>query len=116
MKLALRLGAVLTLAIGFAQAQDHVEIVYWQYVFDTRVQAMDQLIEQFNAENEGEIVVRQETFPFDSYQQSVAAAISAGQGPDVVQLFYGYVAAWQRAGYVEPLPQEYLSNEWIESY
>lgn len=115
MKLALRLGAVLTLAIGFAQAQDPVEIVYWQYVFDTRVQAMDQLIEQFNAENP-DVVVRQETFPFDSYQQSVAAAVSAGQGPDVVQLFYGYVASWQRAGYVEPLPQEYLSNEWIESY
>ena len=116
MKLALRLGAVLTLAIGFVQAQDPVELVYWQYVFDTRVQAMDMLIEQFNAENEGQIVVRQETFPFDSYQQSVAAAVSAGQGPDVVQLFYGYVASWQRAGYVEPLPQEYLSHEWIESY
>lgn len=115
MKLVLRLVAALTLVGGMAWGQQPVEIVYWQYVFDTRVQAMDMLIEQFNAQNP-DVVVRQETFPFDSYQQSVAAAISAGQGPDVVQLFYGYVAAWQRAGYVEPLPQEYLPNEWIEEY
>jgi multiple sugar transport system substrate-binding protein len=115
MKLVLRLAAALTLVGGMAWGQQPVEIVYWQYVFDTRVQAMDMLIEQFNAQNP-DVVVRQETFPFDSYQQSVAAAISAGQGPDVVQLFYGYVAAWQRAGYVEPLPQEYLPNEWIEEY
>jgi multiple sugar transport system substrate-binding protein len=76
---------------------------------------MNQLIEQFNAENP-DVVVVQETFPFDAYQQRVATAIAAGQGPDVVQLFYGYVSAWQRAGYVEPLPQEHISHEWIEEY
>ena len=113
MKVLHRIALAGALFFGFAQAQDPIEITYWQYVFDTRVQAMDQLIEQFNAANL-DIVVKQETFPFDSYQQSVAAAVSAGQGPDVVQLFYGYVAAWQCAGYVEPIPQEYISNEWIE--
>ncbi len=115
MKLVVRLVAALVVFCGFAGAQEPVELVYWQYVFDTRVQAMDMLIEQFNAENP-DVRVRQETFPFDSYQQSVAAAVSAGQGPDVVQLFYGYVASWQRAGYIEPLPQEHLPNDWIEEY
>ena len=99
--------------IGVAQAQ--VTITYWQYEFNTRVEAMNQLIEQFNAENP-DIIVVQETFPFDAYQQRVATAVAAGQGPDVVQLFYGYVGAWRRAGYVEPLPQQYLDHAWIESY
>jgi multiple sugar transport system substrate-binding protein len=112
-RLVLTLGLLLTVAIAAAQAP--VEITYWQYEFNTRIQAMNQLIERFNAENP-DVRVTQETFPFDSYQQRVSAAIAAGQGPDVVQLFYGYVPAWRRAGYVEPLPQEHISHEWIESY
>ena len=46
-------------AMGAAQA---VEIEYWQYVFDSRVQAMDQLIEKFEAANP-DITVKQTTFP-----------------------------------------------------
>jgi multiple sugar transport system substrate-binding protein len=98
---------------GSAFAQ--IELTYWQYDFSTRVEAMNQLIEQFNAENP-DVVVSQETFPYDAYQQRVAAATAAGEGPDVVQLFYGWTAAWQRAGYVEPLPQEHISHDWIEEY
>jgi multiple sugar transport system substrate-binding protein len=104
-------GALLLLGQGLAQ----IELTYWQYDFSTRVEAMNQLIERFNAENP-DIVVSQETFPYDAYQQRVAAATAAGEGPDVVQLFYGWVAAWQRAGYVEPLPQEHISHDWIEEY
>ena len=99
--------------IGVAQAQ--VTITYWQYDFATRIDAMNQLIEQFNAENPDVIVV-QETFPYDAYQQRVAAALAAGQGPDVAQLFYGWVGAWQRAGYVEPLPQAVLPGRRIQEY
>jgi multiple sugar transport system substrate-binding protein len=110
-RFALALALLLALGAGAAQ----IQLTYWQYEFNTRVQAMNQLIEQFNAENP-DIVVVQETFPFDSYQQRVSAAIAAGQGPDVVQLFYGYVPAWRRAGYVEPLPQEHIPHDWIESY
>ncbi len=98
-------------AIGTAQAQ--VTITYWQYDFATRIDAMNQLIEQFNAENP-DVVVVQETFPYDAYQQRVAASLAAGEGPDVVQLFYGWVGAWQRAGYVEPLPKEYFPDAEIQ--
>lgn len=99
--------------IGVAQAQ--VTITYWQYDFATRIDAMNQLIEQFNAENP-DVVVVQETFPYDAYQQRVAASLAAGQGPDVAQLFYGWVGAWQRAGYVEPLPKQYFPDAEIQDY
>lgn len=100
-------------ALGLGQAQ--VRLTYWQYDFNTRIQAMNTLIERFNAENP-DIIVVQETFPYDAYEQRVATATAAGQGPDVVQLFYGWAASWQRAGYIEPLPQEHLPHDWIESY
>lgn len=100
--------------IGVAQAQ--VTVTYWQYDFGARIDAMEQLIERFNAENPDVIVVQENAGPYASYQERVAAALAAGEGPDVVQLFYGWAGAWQRAGYVEPLPAEHFDEEWIESY
>jgi multiple sugar transport system substrate-binding protein len=115
MKHLTRLVIVLGLLLALSQGNAQTRITYWQYDFNTRIDAMNQLIDQFNAANPDVIVV-QETFPYDAYEQRVAAATAAGQGPDVVQLFYGWVGSWQRAGYIEPLPQEYFSHEWIEEY
>ncbi|MEX2541746.1 MAG: extracellular solute-binding protein [Trueperaceae bacterium] len=100
---------VLGLLFGAAAFAQPVEIVYWQYDFATRIDAMNQLIERFEAENP-DITVVQETFPYDAYQQQVAASLPAGQGPDVIQLFYGWLPAWQRAGYLEPLPDRFFDT------
>lgn len=102
------------LLAGFAFAQDDVTITYWQYEFGARVEAMTQLIEQFEAENPG-ITVVQETFPYDAYEQQVGASLPAGQGADVVQLFYGWLPTWARSGYIEPLPEEYFDTETLDS-
>jgi len=108
---------LVTAAVVIATAQAQVTITYWQYDFGTRINAMEQLIERFNAEHEGEIVVVQENAgPYASYIERVATALSAGEGPDVVQLFYGWAGAWSRAGYVEPLPKEHFPDAWIQSY
>jgi multiple sugar transport system substrate-binding protein len=101
------------LGLGSALAQQ-VTITYWQYDFATRIEAMNQLIAQFEAENP-DIRVVHETFPYDAYQQQVAASLPAGQGADVVQLFYGWLATWARAGYLEPLPEAYFDTETIEA-
>lgn len=100
--------AGLVVFAGIASAQ--TTITYWQYDYATRVDAMNQLIEMFEAENP-DIIVEQETFPYDAYPARVAAALAAGEGPDVVQLFYGWLPAWAPAGYVEPLPAEYFDSE-----
>ncbi len=113
MKHVVRLVVVAGLFVGFAQAQ--VQLTYWQYEFNTRVEAMNQLIAQFNAENP-DIIVVQETFPYDGYEQQVATAVTAGRGPDVAQLFYGWVASWSRAGYIEPLPAEYFPADEVAAY
>ncbi len=104
MKRVLLLLAVLV-GVSFGSAQ--TTITYWQYDYGTRVDAMNQLIEMFEAENP-DIDVVQETFPYDGYPAQVAASIPAGQGPDVAQLFYGWLPTWQRAGYVIPLPEEHF--------
>ena len=99
------LALVALLLVAAASAQ--TTITYWQYDFAVRKDAMNQLIQQFEAENP-DIRVVHETYPYDGYQQQVAASLPAGQGADVVQLFYGWLPTWQRAGYVVPLPEEHF--------
>ena len=112
MKRFLLILAVLV-GVGVSAAQQ-TTITYWQYDYATRVDAMNQLIEQFEAANP-DIDVVQETFPYDGYQQQVAASLPAGQGADVAQLFYGWLPTWQRAGYVVPLPEEFFDAGQLDS-
>lgn len=99
------------MAMGAAQA---VEIEYWQYVFDSRVQAMDQLIAKFEAANP-DITVKQTTFPYADYQTRVVAAKVAGQGPDVVQLFYGWTDQFVNGGLIKPLDPAVFPHAEIEA-
>ncbi|WP_236841819.1 extracellular solute-binding protein [Bosea sp. PAMC 26642] len=107
---ALALG-VLAAGVGRAHA---VEIQYWQYVFDTRVQAMTEVIKQFEAENPG-ITVKQVTFPYADYQTRLIAAKAAGRSPEVMQLFYGWLDTFIAGKLVQPLSKEAFKDAEIEN-
>lgn len=100
-------------AIAGAKAQA-IEIEYWQYVFDARVKAMNELIKRFEAANPG-IKVKHTTFPYADYQTKIAAAVPAGQGPDVVQLYYGWLDNFVGAKFIQPLPRDAFPHEMIET-
>lgn len=102
------------LTLMSAQSASAVTIEYWQYIFDTRVQAMNILIERFEEANPG-ITVNHSTFPLADYRTRLAAAIPAGQGPDVMQLFYGWLDAYVDEGLVQPLPTDVFAPEMIEA-
>lgn len=110
--IALALAAALGGAAA-AQAQPATTITYWQYYFESKVKLMDALIPQFERQNPG-IHVVQETFPYDSYNQKVASAVPAGQGPDVVNLFYGWLPQYVGSGYLIPLPANAFPDAQIE--
>ncbi len=103
---------VLTL-IGMGAAQQPVSITYWQYFFQSKVKLVDELIPQFESQNPGIRVVH-ENFPYDAYNQKVASAVSAGQGPDVINLFYGWVPLYVDSGYLQPLPADAFPTTEIE--
>lgn len=108
-------GAVgLALAAAVAAPAQGVEIEYWQYTFDARVDAIDQLIEEFEAANP-DIQVIHTNFPYAEYRTKVATAVPAGEGPDVVQLFYGWLDAYREAELLAPLPEEVFAHSEIES-
>lgn len=99
------LSGLTALATLFGSSAMAVEIEYWQYFFDARVDAMEQLIEKFEAANP-DITVKMTHFPYADYRTKVAAAIPAGEGPDVVQLFYGWLNDYIEAGLIQPLPKD----------
>jgi len=101
------------LSIGSTVARAEVEIEYWQYFFEARVTAMDKLIENFQAANPG-ITVKTNHFPYADYRTKVAAAIPAGEGPDVVQLFYGWLNDYVDAELIQPLPVDAFPPETID--
>jgi len=101
------------IALGTTPARA-VEIEYWQYFFEARVKAMDALIEKFEAANPG-ITVKHTHFPYADYRTKVAAAIPAGEGPDVVQLFYGWLNDYIDASLIQPLPASAFPAAEVES-
>lgn len=112
--LALSAATSAALLLGSAAARAQVEIEYWQYFFDARVTAMEQLIANFEAANPG-ITVKMTHFPYADYRTKVAAAIPAGEGPDVVQLFYGWLNDYVAAELIQPLPADVFPPEKIEA-
>jgi multiple sugar transport system substrate-binding protein len=99
------LAGLTSSAALFASAANAVEIEYWQYFFDARVAAMEQLIGNFEAANP-DITVKMTHFPYADYRTKVAAAIPAGEGPDVVQLFYGWMNDYVEADLIQALPTD----------
>lgn len=96
-----------------APAMAQVEIEYWQYFFDARVTAMETLIANFQEANP-DITVTMTHFPYANYRTQVAAAIPAGEGPDIVQLFYGWLNDYIEAELIQPLPEVTFPAAMIE--
>ena len=92
-----------------------IEIEYWQYFFEARVGAMDQLIAQFEAENPDIKVIQNGDIPYADFRDKIAASAPANVGPDVATLFYGWIPAWVDAGYLVPLPEEDFPPAMLES-
>ena len=66
-----------------APAEEVIEIEYWQYNFAARVDAMDQLIAQFEEANPNIKVVHNADIPYAEFRDKIAASVPAGVGPDV---------------------------------
>jgi multiple sugar transport system substrate-binding protein len=95
------------------QVKGNVEIEYWQYQFDAKVELVKQLIPEFQQANP-QITVKQVNFPYDDFRQKFAAAIQAGEGPDVINVYYGWLPAYVQQKVLLPLPAESFGASAIE--
>lgn len=94
-------------------AQEKVTIEYWQYEYPAKVGLIDELIKHFQEQNPN-IIVKQTNFPYDQYNEKVATLVPAGKGPDVINLYYGWLPRYVSSGFLQPLPESAFPAETIE--
>ncbi len=95
------------------KTEEKVTIEYWQYDYKSKVELMTQLIKEFQDKNPN-IEVKQVNFPYEQYNEKVAASVSAGKGPDLINLYYGWLPKYVDSGYLQPLPQDAFPAATIE--
>ena len=88
-----------------ANDKEVVTIEYWEYFYESKVKLIDKLIADFEKENTN-IKVVHKNFPYDSYQQKVTAAIAAKTGPDIINLYYGWLPNYVKSNTLLPLPAD----------
>ncbi|WP_080834451.1 extracellular solute-binding protein [Cohnella massiliensis] len=101
-------------AVSESGVQEKVTIEYWQYEYPAKVTLMDELIKQFQEQNPN-ITVKQTNFPYDQYNEKVATLVPAGKGPDVINLYYGWLPKYVSSGFLQPLPESAFPAAEIES-
>jgi multiple sugar transport system substrate-binding protein len=96
------------------QPAAEVEIEYWQYEYATKVDLVNQLIPEFEAANPL-IKIKHVNFPYDDFRNQVAAAVQAGEGPDVLNVYFGWIPAYVQQQFLVGLPGDVFPTDQIES-
>lgn len=91
-----------------------VTIQYWQYELPAKTEIVEKLKEQFMADNP-DITIEHVNFPYDDFRQQVAAAVQAGEGPDVLNVYFGWIPSYVQQQFLVPIPQDYFPHDQIES-
>nr|WP_249316778.1 extracellular solute-binding protein [Bacillus sp. FJAT-50079] len=91
------------------------KITYWQYTFPAKVEEIAELIKKFEAENP-DIKVEAQDFPYDQYNDKITAAMHANKAPDIINIYYGWIPNFVKLGYIQPIPEDFMSTQEIEDY
>jgi multiple sugar transport system substrate-binding protein len=97
-----------------AAGAQKVSIEYWQYFYQSKQDLVNQLIQEFQTQNPNIEIVHNSTIPYEQYQQKLAAAAPANQGPDVVNLYYGWLGTYTQSGYLQELPASAFPTATLE--
>ncbi len=106
-------GAVLaatTILAGAVSAQTEVSLWYHGAGNDVEAALINQIIDDFNA-SQSDYTVVIESFPQESYNDSVEAAALAGNLPCILDVDGPVMPRWAWAGYLQPLPIDAASIE-----
>ncbi|MSU89716.1 extracellular solute-binding protein [Rhodobacteraceae bacterium 2CG4] len=95
-------GAALALMAGTAAAQTELSMWYHGAGNEAESAVLNAIVDDFNASQEAWKVVI-ESFPQNSYNDSVVAAALAGNLPDIIDVDGPVMPNWAWSGYLQPL-------------
>lgn len=105
MKLTTTLAGALVASTSFASmAAAQTELSMWYHGAGNEVEAnvLNTIIADFNG-SQGDYRVVVESFPQESYNDSVVAAALAGNLPDIIDVDGPVMPNWAWSGYLQPL-------------
>jgi multiple sugar transport system substrate-binding protein len=105
MKLGMTLSAALVASVSWASvAAAQTELSMWYHGAGNEAEsaALNMIIDDFNA-SQSDFTVVVESFPQESYNDSVVAAALAGNLPDILDVDGPVMPNWAWAGYLQPL-------------
>ncbi len=94
-------------------ADAEVVVTYWRHYNEVEVTTLGALVERFEANHPG-VRVQVETFPFNVYMTKVVATLTAGLGPDVVNLHNSWIHDYVDSGLIEPVPDGLFEDGELE--
>ena len=118
--LAVIISAVLLLTAGCDGSKSKetktgtVTLNYWQHSSLGRDKIVQELANKFMAENP-DIKVNLEFIPEDDYSTKLISSLAANSGPDVFQVQAGMIGKLAKAGSIQPLNENIISNSTVES-
>jgi multiple sugar transport system substrate-binding protein len=107
-------AAPATAAPATEAPQAPVTLEYWQVDFAGWDVAIKAVITMFEAENPN-IKVNYTPISYDEINEKIAAMVPVGQGPDLVNPFFGWVPLWAKSGFLAPLPEDMFPKADMES-
>lgn len=96
-----------------ASTGKQITLEYWQVDFAGWDKAIEQVISMFEAENP-DIKINYTPISYDDINEKIAATVPVGQGPDLVNPFYGWVPLWAKSGFLAPLPEDMFPKQEME--
>jgi multiple sugar transport system substrate-binding protein len=97
-----------------APAGPPITLEYWQVDFAGWDTAIGAVIKMFEAENPN-IKVNYTPISYDEINEKIAAMVPIGQGPDLVNPFFGWVPLWAKSGFLAPLPEDMFPKADMEN-
>ena len=101
-KLFLGAISIMTLMIGISLAQTDLDLWYHGAGNEEESKVLKQIIADFNG-SQGDWEINLESFPQESYNDSVTAAALAGNLPCVIDVDGPVMPNWAWSGYMQPL-------------
>lgn len=96
---ALATQAPTTTTAAQSSNQVVVNLSYWNGLTGADPKYLENIIKEFN-DSHPNIHIENNTMPWDTFNQKVPTALTAGNGPDIITLYYAWIPKWVEGKYV----------------
>lgn len=91
------------------QAVEITTLTFWIHGAEPFIAAHEEIVARFEEENP-DIQVDLQSFPFNDFNTRVTASLPAGEGPDVLEAYSPWMVGYIRTGLMSQVPEDILGS------